>query len=111
MPDAHKIQFESYQPIPMAKIIPGAPRYVVDLVEKLLELSPGRRIKAKEVLRHTWFRGDPILVPVRMNYNESSSDNVRLYGQFEGRNLVDLLKPWLEEARERYERVTLQIDG
>lgn len=83
------------------------------MIDKLLALSPARRLPAAEAIHHRWFRDTPLIMPKAANarYRSEVEGSRQLgYGsrmmveEVEGISLVKLLSPWLDEAQMRYER-------
>ncbi len=110
LPDAGKVRFDELPTVSLQCILRHAPREAADLIDKLLVLSPGRRSTAAETLHHPWFR-EPVLGPREMQawYGIGPSrrevGDVRMVEEVDGNTLLDILQPWLEEARDRYARL------
>jgi len=53
------IPFEPIEKIPFKKILPHASEETIDLLERLLEINPNRRIKTEEAMNHPYFTTGP----------------------------------------------------
>lgn len=59
----HKIEIPNYPGQDLASIIPTTDMYLIDLIKKMLEIDPQKRISAKEALQHPYF--NPISQSIR----------------------------------------------
>lgn len=50
-----KPQYPKYPKIPLAQVLPKAPPQALDLLERLLQFDPGKRITATDALSHPYF--------------------------------------------------------
>lgn len=96
LPDAEKIEFRPTRPVSLASLFPDMEPQLVDLVGGLLQLSPGRRVKAKDALGHTYF--DRTLVPSASVYADA-----RCLEVVGGRRLVDRISGELAAKREQWQ--------
>jgi len=103
LPDAGKIDFITCTPQPLGFILPTMEKDLVDLTTALLQLSPDRRIRAKNALDHHHFDID--LVPSKTNawYGNPPVDlSSRCVEMKDGRRLTDHLADELGEKREMW---------
>eukprot|EP01022_Parablepharisma_sp_SALTPOND_P033346 TRINITY_DN88533_c0_g1_i1.p1 TRINITY_DN88533_c0_g1~~TRINITY_DN88533_c0_g1_i1.p1 ORF type:complete len:354 (+),score=25.86 TRINITY_DN88533_c0_g1_i1:1887-2948(+) len=49
--------FPQYSPISTEKIFPGAGKEAIDLLKKMIEFNPDKRISVEEALAHNFFKG------------------------------------------------------
>ena len=111
LPDANKIQFTPFPTVSLSLLIPSAPPLAVDLIEKLLALSPARRLVARESLDHPFFLGGAVLMPTRLTawYGTGTTrhelEKERIVREADGMTMVQRLQPWLDAARARYDRL------
>jgi serine/threonine protein kinase len=57
-PEINVKQFTRYSKVPFERIIPKASPQAIDLLERLLQFDPSKRITAQEALRHPYFTGN-----------------------------------------------------
>ena len=103
LPDAGKIDFITCTPQPLGSILPTMKIDLVDLTTALIQLSPSRRISAKQALDHPYF--DTTLVPSKDKawYGDPRVDlSSRCIGMKDARRLVDHLADILGEKREMW---------
>jgi len=114
LPDAGKIEFDTFPPTSLSSVIPDAPPDAVDFIDQLLALSPGRRIVAEDALDHTWFRGEGVLLPkgrrawFGVGPDRRELDPGRIVEAVDGVSLVQLLETEFDEARQRYARIVAE---
>ncbi|EQC30786.1 cell cycle like kinase [Saprolegnia diclina VS20] len=59
LPDYHKVSFPAFSAIPLDVLLPEAPAMAWDLLSRLLEYDPSKRISAAEALHHPYFFAHP----------------------------------------------------
>jgi serine/threonine protein kinase len=103
MPDADKVNFEPFEPQPLADYLPrltaNEPNggQALDFLEGLVRLDPERRMTAPEALRHPWLQGT-VLLPATHQTQAGAGNVTQLE---DGRTLLDVLQPAVETAEER----------
>jgi serine/threonine protein kinase len=96
LPNAEKIEFRPTDPVSLASLFPDMDPQLVDLVGGLLQLSPGRRVQAKDALGHACF--DRTLVPSASVYADA-----RCLEVVDGRRLSDHISDELKVKREQWQ--------
>lgn len=96
LPDAEKIEFRPTNSVSMASLFHDMEPQLVDLVGGLLQLSPGRRVKAKDALGHAYFART--LVPFASVYADA-----RCLEVVDGRRLIDHISDELKVKREQWQ--------
>ncbi|KAF4138432.1 Protein kinase domain [Phytophthora infestans] len=60
LPDFDKVSFPAYKPLPLCKLFPDAEASAVDLLSKLLDHDPSKRLSARKALKHDFFFEGPV---------------------------------------------------
>lgn len=104
LPDAGKFDFVTTVPRPFSQIYPQASSQLLTVIEGMLRLSPARRVTANTALRDTWFEGTLVPCPAGACYgNDIRIDlSSRCVEERDGLRMVDLLRPELQQAEEKW---------
>jgi len=62
-PEIQLKQFPRYAKVPLQNILPKASPQAIDLLERLLQFDPSKRLSASDALRHPYFQSFPSQVP------------------------------------------------
>lgn len=109
LPDAGKVHFDAFPSVPLGSVIDALPN-AVNLIERLITLSPSKRLKAREAVDHPLFL-EAVVTPRGMKAWHGDGANrrevapQRIAEEVDGLTLVDVFQPWLNEARERYAKL------
>ena len=119
MPDYNKISFKSTTPKHLSEYLPYLPEVpdplpetfnhqpnykpiatAYDLIERLLQYSPSRRLSATDAINHPWIKDFPILIPADTHACVTRSTHT--YTElFDGRTLPMWLSHWLKAGERR----------
>ncbi|EIM20531.1 kinase-like protein [Wallemia mellicola CBS 633.66] len=119
LPDYNKISFKSTTPKHLSEYLPYLPEVpdplpetfnhqpnykpiatAYDLIERLLQYSPSRRLSATDAINHPWIKDFPILIPA--DTHASVTRSTHTYTElFDGRTLPMWLSHWLKAGERR----------
>ncbi|KAL3158807.1 hypothetical protein ABBQ32_011533 [Trebouxia sp. C0010 RCD-2024] len=57
------VEFQKTEPPPLASIVKGASEDALDLLSKMMQFDPARRISAEDALKHKYFTSEPCPTP------------------------------------------------
>ena len=86
----------SFTHTPQYNAIPTA----YDLIERLLQYSPSKRLTPSDALSHPWFTSSPILIPRKTHNSLTRSTHDYVY-EFEHHSLEKLLSHWIQAGERR----------
>ncbi|KAG8983543.1 negative regulator of the PHO system [Tulasnella sp. JGI-2019a] len=66
-PEIQLKQFPRYAKVPLQNILPKASPQAIDLLDRLLQFDPNKRLSAADALRHPYFQSFPSQVPMNPN--------------------------------------------
>ncbi|KAG8983173.1 hypothetical protein FRB93_007355 [Tulasnella sp. JGI-2019a] len=113
LPDGRSASFRATPRIDLGSRLPNLPtqntasgdtfsNHVLELLEGLLTYEPEDRISARDALHCKWFMdsadGTPLLLPPTHPAVQGRAVS------FEGRTLVEYIKPWVDAMIQKYER-------
>ncbi|KAI0825211.1 kinase-like domain-containing protein [Trametes gibbosa] len=74
-------QYPRYPKIPFSQVVPKASPQAVDLLERLLQFDPSKRISAAEALTHPYFTTNPVYSPPVNMFNAPLTNPNYAYAQ------------------------------
>ncbi|KAG8908114.1 negative regulator of the PHO system [Tulasnella sp. 403] len=77
-PEIQMKQFPRYAKVPLQNILPKASPQAIDLLERLLQFDPAKRITAQDALRHPYFQSYPPSIQPPLNPTLNPSLNPSL---------------------------------
>ncbi|KAK4686306.1 hypothetical protein P7C73_g3819, partial [Tremellales sp. Uapishka_1] len=104
LPDAGKIQFQSSLPKALSTVLEtqNCDGQFVDLLESLLQLSPGRRMSAVRALRHPYCQHG-IVMPTKAEVWYGVGQDRRVVGQPISGGLREFMREELDAVSRRFE--------
>jgi hypothetical protein len=84
----------------------SAPSLFLDLLDTLLQLSPSRRLRFPDLLRHPYFSAQEILFPVGYDVPDQDASGPGVIRKCDGKGMEEILKGFAE-MKERPDLGTL----
>ncbi|TFK56418.1 kinase-like protein [Heliocybe sulcata] len=104
LPDASRVTFQYTPPVDLSPLLPSLPSSDIssdsplDIIEKLLQYPPARRLHAADALKHAWFKREPgVLLPPEYEHDGAVSTIPEWQGQSLGQLLRVYVRPHLPE--------------
>ena len=110
------MEFEDFPPAPLQRQLLGlednnseTQEYALDFLGRLPVLNPGRRMTAREAIKHSWLASELVLVPdgYEGSFDATTSgkpDASQWTMRSEGVSLADILRPHLDAVQHTMSR-------